>query len=97
MKVEPISQSIEAVKGLLAFLGRSTEPLPESIEIRNAVLVLSAKKDVYYAVTPVACSCPAFTYHPGKSCKHQRKYFGDMDSLKPVANWPQGCHGFVFD
>jgi hypothetical protein len=39
------------------------------------VLVLSNKKDAYYTVTSRACSCPAATYNPGKSCKHSRKYF----------------------
>lgn len=109
MKVEPISQSIGAVVELLTFLGRQTDPLPQSIKIRGAVLVLNAKKDVYYVVTPKACSCPAYTYHPDKLCKHQRKYFQDsltakartdedkVDTLKPIANWPNGCHGPYFD
>ena len=39
------------------------------------MLVLSNKKDAYYTVTSRACSCPAATYNPGKSCKHSRKYF----------------------
>jgi hypothetical protein len=38
---------------------------------------LGEKKDVYYTVTPRACSCPSAIYRLGKACKHQRKYFPD--------------------
>ena len=73
-----ITQSIDAVKSLLAYVGRASDPLPTFLELpeRQCILVLSNKKDAYYTVTPKACSCPSATYRPGQSCKHQRKYFG---------------------
>jgi hypothetical protein len=82
----PITQSIDAVKSLLAYVGRASDPLPTFLELpdKRCILVLSNKKDVYYTVTPKACSCPSATYRPGKPCKHQRKYFpeapGAVDS-----------------
>ena len=73
----PKTQSVEAVKALLAFVGRGSDPLPSEISLQDGcvVLVLSNKKDAYYCVTAKACSCPSAMYRPGKSCKHQRKYF----------------------
>ena len=73
----PITQSVEAVKKLLTFLGRTSDPLPQEVSLDGGrlVLVLSNKKDVFYAVTSQACSCPAATYNPVKPCKHSRKYF----------------------
>jgi hypothetical protein len=73
----PITQGIEAVKALLAYIGHASDPLPTFLEIpgQRCVLVLSNKKDVYYTVTPKACSCPSAAYRPGQPCKHQRKYF----------------------
>ena len=75
----PKTQSLAAVKALLAWKQVSCDPLPEFVEMGKGdsrlVLVLSNKKDVYYTVTSRACSCPAATYNPGKSCKHSRKYF----------------------
>jgi hypothetical protein len=73
----PITQSIDAVKSLLAYVGRASDPLPTFLELpdKRCILVLSNKKDAYYTVTPESCSCPSATYRPGKPCKHQRKYF----------------------
>lgn len=78
--VSPITQSIDAVKSLLAYVGRASDPLPTFLELPGGrcVLVLSNKKDVYYTVTPKACSCPGSTYRPGQPCKHQRKYFSEV-------------------
>jgi len=75
----PITQSIEAVKSLLAYVGRASDPLPTFLELPNkrCILVLSNKKDAYYTVTSEGCSCPSATYRPGKPCKHQRKYFAE--------------------
>ena len=72
-----ITQSIDAVKSLLAYVGRASDPLPTFLELpdKRCILVLSNKKDAYYTVTPESCSCPSATYRPGKPCKHQRKYF----------------------
>jgi hypothetical protein len=67
---------VEAVKNLLAFVGRASDPMPTDVTLDNGrlVLVLSNKKDCYYTVTATKCSCPAATYHRGP-CKHQRKFF----------------------
>jgi hypothetical protein len=72
----PKTQSIDAVKALLAFKKVASDPLPQEVSLDGGrlVLVLSNKRDVYYTVTERACSCPAATYHRGP-CKHQRKYF----------------------
>ena len=72
----PTTQSVEAVKNLLAFVGRASDPMPIDVTLDNGrlVLVLSNKKDAYYTVTAAACSCPSATYRGG-ACKHQRKYF----------------------
>jgi len=73
----PKTQSIDAVKALLAFKKVACNPLPQEISLDDGrlVLVFSNKKDAYYVVTPAGCSCPAATYHPGMACKHQRKHF----------------------
>ena len=73
----PKTQSIDAVKALLAFKKVASNPLPQevSLDCGRLVLVLSNKKDAFYTVTARACSCPAATYSPGKPCKHSRKYF----------------------
>ena len=75
-----ITQSIDAVKSLLAYVGRASDPLPTFLELpdKRCILVLSNKKDAYYTVTPEGCSCPSATYRPGKPCKHQRKYFPEV-------------------
>jgi hypothetical protein len=72
--VSPITQSTDAVEGLLNSLGRPTEPLPGVVDLGSVKLVLSNKKDVYYTVTAKECSCPSATYRGGP-CKHIRKYF----------------------
>lgn len=101
----PVTQSVGAVKTLLAFVGRSADPLPSDVTLDNGrlVLVLNNKKDAYYTVTATKCSCPAATYHHGP-CKHQRKYFPQPeatkvvsanDSIKPAATWPGGANGPV--
>jgi hypothetical protein len=101
------SQSIDAVKALLAWRGRGVDPLPSVVEFKSEeegdsrlMLVLSNKKDLYYTVTATACSCPAAQYRGGP-CKHQRKHFGaklepfPADSIKPAGKWPGGYHGPV--
>ena len=75
----PVTQSLDAVKSLLAFVGRASDPMPTdvSLDCGRLVLVLSNKKDAYYTVTATKCSCPAASYHHGP-CKHQRKYFAEV-------------------
>ena len=84
---QPITQGIDAVKALLAYVGRASDPLPTEVTLDNGrmVLVLSNKKDAYYTCTAAACSCPAATYHAGP-CKHHRKYFPQQEAAKPVPN-----------
>jgi hypothetical protein len=75
----PKTQSIDAVKALLAWKKVSCDPLPEFVKMgkedSRMMLVLSKKKDCYYVTTSRSCSCPSSTYHPGTRCKHSRKYF----------------------
>ena len=73
----PITQSIDAVKALLVYTGRASDPLPAFLELPggSCVLVLSNKKDAYYTTTAKACSCPSATYRPGLICKHRKIYF----------------------
>ena len=73
----PKTQSTDAVKALLAYKKVASDPLPQEVSLDGGrlMLVLSNKKDAFYTVTSRACSCPAATYNPGKSCKHSRKYF----------------------
>jgi len=106
----PITQSIAAIKALLQYKKIASDPLPADVSLDNGrlVLVLSNKKDVYYTVTPTACSCPSATYHPGQPCKHQRAHFGvnpvtsqvsgsnnNPSSIKPACKWPGGLNGPV--
>ena len=102
----PVTQSVGAVKTLLAFVGRASDPMPSDVTLDNGrlVLVLSNRKDAYYCTTSTKCSCPAATYHHGP-CKHQRRYFPQAattkpvsaanDSIKPVAKWAGNCNGPV--
>jgi hypothetical protein len=73
----PKTQSVEAVKALLSFVGRGADPLPAEISLENGrlMLILSNKKDAYYVTTARDCSCPARSWQPAKPCKHQRRYF----------------------
>ncbi len=81
----PATQSREAVASLIAYInhGKELSDLPDFYRLAaEMVLVKSNKGDVYYVVTPKACSCPSAMYRPGKPCKHQRKYF---QAQKPEA------------
>ena len=79
---KPQTQTVEAVKSLLAWRGRASDPLPEFVEMGEGdsrlVLVLSNKKDCFYVTTARDCSCPAHNWHPNQRCKHQRKYFAEQ-------------------
>lgn len=99
----PVTQTCDAVKNLLAFVGRASDPMPSDVTLDNGrlVLVLNGKKDAYYTCTAKACSCPAAHWNRGP-CKHQRKYFPQPkiaapvsieDSIAPVAKWAGGHNG----
>ena len=77
-----ISQKVESVVELLNFLGKPSNLLPEAVELSGMVLVLSNRRDVYYATTANSCSCPSAFYRPGQRCKHQRKYFPEPKNCK---------------
>lgn len=78
-RIGPVTQSIDAIKSLLAYVERASDPMPSDVTLDNGrlVLVLSNKRDAYYTVTANKCSCPAASYHHGP-CKHQRKYFAEV-------------------
>lgn len=84
----PTTQSVKAVCALLAWKGRSSNPLPQFVELGSGegrvVLVLSNKKDCFYVVTDRECSCPAHNYHPGQRCKHMRKHFAEQATARPA-------------
>ena len=99
----PVTQSLDAIKNLLAYVGRTSDPLPSDVSLDNGrlVLVLSNKKDCFYVVTAQACSCPAQTFRHG-NCKHMRKFFpqaakdaAQVDSIRPAGKWPGGMNGPV--
>ncbi len=93
---KPATQTVPAVCALLAWKGRSSNPLPQFVEMGSGegrvVLVLSNKRDAYYCVTAAACSCPAAYYNHGKPCKHMRRYFPEQATAKP-ATIKQPNHG----
>ena len=89
---KPATQTVSAVCALLAWKGRSSNPLPQFVELGSGearvVLVLSNKKDAYYTVTGKDCSCPARSWHPNGPCKHQRAHFPEAQmapTAKPAA------------
>ena len=101
----PVTQSVDAVKNLLAFVGRASDPMPSDVTLDNGrlVLVLNGKKDAYYTCTAAACSCPAAHWNRGP-CKHQKKYFSQPkttapvsteDGIAPTAKWANGANGPV--
>ncbi|OPX77335.1 MAG: hypothetical protein A4E44_00083 [Methanosaeta sp. PtaB.Bin018] len=91
----PATQTVEAVAQLIRYHnhGQPAAEMPEFYRLSaEMVLVRSNKGDAYYVTTPRACSCPSATYRPGKTCKHQRKYFPQpkaartalpVDSIRP--------------
>jgi hypothetical protein len=88
----PVTQSVDAIKSLLAFVGRSADTQPADVSLDNGrlVLVLNNKKDAYYTCTARACSCPSATYRHNGPCKHQRKYFPEAKATTtmPTASEP---------
>lgn len=76
---KPQTQTVDAIKALLSWRGRASDPLPSFVEMGEGearmVLVLSNKKDCFYVVTVRDCSCPAHNWHPNQRCKHQRAHF----------------------
>jgi hypothetical protein len=83
----PKTQSIAAIKALLQWKGRASDPLPSFVELGKGeswvILVLNGKRDAFYTATAKACSCPAAVYHHGP-CKHQRKFFPEIKAATKV-------------
>ena len=101
-----VTQTTAAVVSLLEYLEKPANPRPESVSLIDMVLVLSNKKDAFYATTAISCSCPSAAYRPGQKCKHQRRYFPGagaaglkmaetQDSIRPTGKWPGGFNGPV--
>jgi hypothetical protein len=104
----PVTQSLDAIKAFLTWKGRAVDPMPSTIEFMQEegrmMLVLSNKKDSYYVTTATKCSCPAATYHPGKPCKHMRRFFPqeaatviatEAENIRPEGKWSGGMNGPV--
>jgi hypothetical protein len=69
----PKTQSLDAIKALLKFVGRGCDPLPVYVELTGGVrLTKSSKGDAYYTTTPTDCSCKARAFNPGHACKHMK-------------------------
>lgn len=106
-KMAPETQSTESVVALLKFLGREYDPIPAVVKFADMALVLNAKADAYYVVTPDDCSCPSRVYRPEQTCKHMRKHFPTCptprsmadalseESIKPTGKWAGGNNGPV--
>ena len=87
----PKTQSIDAVKSLLAYVGRPSDPMPSFVELAGGVRLTRSKKgDAYYCTTPKECSCPARTFSPGTPCKHMKALLVAMDnaSIRPKFDKP---------
>ena len=80
-KLTPITQSVNSVVELLNYMGKTSNPLPESVELPGMLLVLSGKRDSYYTVSSESCSCPS-NFYRGGPCKHQRRYFPKNNSIR---------------
>jgi hypothetical protein len=91
LKMEnPVTQSIDAVKSLLAYVGRASDPMPIFVELKDSVRLTRSKKgDCYYTTTLSECSCKARTYNPGNPCKHMLALRADLanhiesESIRP--------------
>jgi hypothetical protein len=81
-KLTPITQSVNSVVELLNYMGKTSNPLPESVELPGMLLVLSGKRDSYYTVSSESCSCPSNNFYRGGPCKHQRRYFPKNNSSR---------------
>jgi len=90
----PVSQTVDAVKALLAYMHRPADPLPEFVELQDRVrLTLAKDGKAYYLTTTKDCSCPARAYHPGTTCKHMRALQASIeeqedDSILPKMSEP---------
>ncbi len=85
----PVSQTVDAVKALLAYMRRPAEPLPSFVELQNHVrLTLSKDGKGYYLTTPKNCSCPARTFNPGTTCKHMKALQASIEEREDESIMP---------
>jgi len=74
----PVTQTVDAVKGLLAYMHMPADPLPQFVELQDRVRLTRSKDGKgYYLTTPKNCSCPARAFNPGAPCKHMRASIED--------------------
>ncbi len=83
----PVTQSIDSVRALLAYLHRPADPLPSFVELQNHVrLTLSKDKKAYYLTTTKDCSCPARAFNPGAPCKHMKALELSLEDDDPYSH-----------
>jgi hypothetical protein len=68
----PITQSPQAVEALASFTHK--EIIGGVLDLGKVKLVKSSKGDAFYTTTAKDCSCPARAFHPGRPCKHMRRF-----------------------
>jgi len=90
----PVTQTVDAVKALLAYMHRPAEPLPEFVELQDRVRLTRSKDGKgYYLTTPKNCSCPARAFNPGAPCKHMKALQASIEeqedeSILPAMSQP---------
>lgn len=90
----PVTQTVDAVKALLAYMHRPAEPLPEFVELQDRMRLTRSKDGKgYYLTTPKNCSCPARAFNPGAPCKHMKALQASIeeredDSILPAMAAP---------
>jgi len=91
----PVTQSVDAVKALLAYMHRPAEPLPEFVELQDRVRLTRSKDGKgYYLTTPKNCSCPARTFNPGTTCKHMRALQASIEEREDESIMPAMAQPF---
>jgi len=85
----PVTQTVDAVKALLAYMHRPAEPLPLFVALNDRVrLTLSKDKKAYYVTTAKECSCPARTFNPGTTCKHMKALQASIEEREDESIMP---------
>jgi len=86
----PVTQTVDAVKALLAYMHRPAEPLPEFVELDGRVRLTRSKDGkAYYLTTTKDCSCPARAFNPGAACKHMKALQASIEEQEEKASCPR--------